>query len=77
MHRSTLRTVVAAAVLAVFLLPAGFVAALWHFLGALLPGTARPPAATASACDNHWGIDPDGGAACAASDNRWGIDPNG
>ncbi len=77
MRRSTPRNVVAAAVLAVFLLPAGFVAALWNFLGALLPGTGGPPAATASACDNRWGIDPNGGTACATSDNHWGIDPNG
>jgi len=76
MRRTTLRTVVAAAVLAVFL-PAGFVAALWNFLGALLPGTGGSPAATASACDNRWGIDPNGGATCATSDNRWTIDPNG
>ena len=82
----------AAIVLAVFLLPASamakpskpvisgghsFVAALWNLLSALLPGTGGPQSATASSCDNHWGIDPDGGAACATSDNHWGIDPNG
>ena len=93
MRRSTLRTAVAAAVLAVFLLPASamagkpsrpvisgghsFVAALWNLLSALLPRTGGPQGATASACDNRWGIDPDGGAACATSDNHWTIDPDG
>ncbi|HEX3527926.1 MAG TPA: hypothetical protein VH988_12750 [Thermoanaerobaculia bacterium] len=50
---------------------------LWNLLGALLPGPGGPQSATASACDNRWGIDPNGGAACATSDNHWTIDPNG
>ena len=93
MRRSTLRTAVAAVLLAVFLLPGaamagksprpvisgghGFVTVLWNLLSALLPGTGGPTGAASSACDNRWGIDPDGGAACATGDNHWTIDPNG
>jgi hypothetical protein len=89
MSRSTLRTAVAAVLLAVLLLPAaasaweptrpvlpaerGLVAIFWDFLGTLF-------------LKNGWQIDPNGataaacpngGASCDTSDNRWQIDPNG
>jgi len=84
MSRSTLRTALAAVLLAALLLPAaasawepslparpaerGLVAAFWDFLDTLFPGTGT---------DNRWTIDPDGGASCSTSDNGWAIDPNG
>jgi len=83
MSRSTLRTAVAAVLLAALLLPAaasaweptlpahpaerGLVAAFWSFLVTLFPGTGT---------DNRWTIDPDG-ASATACDNRWTIDPDG
>ena len=84
MSRNTLRTTVAAALLAAFLLPAaapawgatratrpaerGFISVFWDFLNTLFKGTAT---------DNRWGIDPNGATTNDTGDNRWGIDPNG
>jgi hypothetical protein len=93
MSRRTLRTALAAVLLAALLVPAaasareptrleppaerGLVSAFWDFLDTLFLKTGT---------DNRWQIDPNGaaaatcpngGASCVTSDNGWQIDPNG
>ena len=84
MSRNTLRTTVAAALLAALLLPTaapawgatratppvirGFISVFWDFLSTLFKGAAT---------DNRWTIDPNGATTNDTGDNRWGIDPNG
>jgi hypothetical protein len=93
MSRRTLRTALAAVLLAALLLPAaasareptrieppaerGLVSAFWDFLDTLF---------LKAGADNRWQIDPNGAAAAtdpnghpsgSTTDNRWQIDPDG